>query len=780
MIKIQTPRLILFVISLVLTVNAYAQPGLVSYWPGDGNASDVAGGNSGILLNGANYRPGASGQAFSFDGVDDLFQASTNGFPTYDGDRTLAMWVKVDAPVAGDAIFGGYGAFGTTYAVYSLGQSSNGTYASNGGGGIGGPGLLPGRWYHIAATNVTSHLTLYLDGNVIGQTDLAISTPAGTQFYSGRIAGAVGDNTRLKGAVDEIRVFDRALSASEIQGLYNQISPPPPEVTSGLVSYWPADGNTNDAIGSNNGTLLNGATYRTGVSGQAFSFDGVDDWFEAPTNSFPTNNWERTLAMWVKVDAPVTQEAFFGGYGAFGLTYSTYHLGAGSGLFASSWGTGVGGPSLQSGRWYHVAVTNVLDVLTLYLDGNVVATAHNIAVSTPYGTQFYSGRIPGTNGDIRRLKGAVDEIRVYNRSLTASEIHSLVPADSTPPVVTPTVSGTQGNNGWYTSDVGVSWSVEDGESAMSSSTGCITSNITTDTVGLTFTCSATSVGGTGTESVTIKRDAAAPSVSCAAADGNWHASDASIACTASDAISGLSASGDGSFNLSTSVPAGSETANAITGSRQVCDAAGNCAAAGPVSGNKIDKKAPVITVTAPTAGSYLLNQAVAVGFTCVDGGSGVANCTGTTVNGGALDTISAGAKTFTVSSTDNAGNAASPTNVNYSVNFGITVLFDQTKAHKSGSTVPIKIRLVDANGANVSSAATIVHAVSVIQTSSQASTTLDDAGNSNPDLDFRYDAGLGGYIFNLKTTGYGTGTYLLNFVAGNSPTVYSVGFQVRQ
>ena len=94
--------------------------------------------------------------------------------------------------------------------------------------------------------------------------------------------------------------------------------------------------------------------------------------------------------------------------------------------------------------------------------------------------------------------------------------------------------------------------------------------------------------------------------------------------------------------------------------------------------------------------------------------------------------------------------------------------------------MPIKILLVDAGGANVSSSATIAHAVSVIQTGSQGSAALEDAGNSNPDFDFRYDQTLGGYIFNLETKGFGTGTYQLNFVAGNSPMIYSMSFQVRK
>jgi hypothetical protein len=190
--------------------------------------------------------------------------------------------------------------------------------------------------------------------------------------------------------------------------------------------------------------------------------------------------------------------------------------------------------------------------------------------------------------------------------------------------------------------------------------------------------------------------------------------------------------------------------------------------------------APTISVTSPTAGSYLLNQIATIDFSCTDSLSGVASCTGSSPNGSALDTASIGAKSVTVTATDLAGNTSLPTVVNYTVGYGIVALYDQTKTHKSGSTIPIKIRLVDANGANVSSVSTVIHAVSVIQISSQASTNFEDSGNSNPDFDFRYDASLCGYIFNLKTTGFGTGSYLMNFLAGNGSTVYSVGFQVRQ
>jgi hypothetical protein len=115
--------------------------------------------------------------------------------------------------------------------------------------------------------------------------------------------------------------------------------------------------------------------------------------------------------------------------------------------------------------------------------------------------------------------------------------------DNTPPLITPSIGGTLGNNGWYTSDVTVSWSVVDNESTITSSP-CTSTTIDEDTAGTTLTCSATSAGGTASESVTIKRDATDPEVSL---EGDLLDSDSyyywfvpeAPTCAASDAMSGL-------------------------------------------------------------------------------------------------------------------------------------------------------------------------------------------------------------------------------------------------
>ena len=162
-----------------------------------------------------------------------------------------------------------------------------------------------------------------------------------------------------------------------------------------------------------------------------------------------------------------------------------------------------------------------------------------------------------------------------------------------------------------------------------------------------------------------KIDRKQPDVACDTADGQWHAANVSIACTATDTGSGLANASQASFALQTSVAAGSEDANASTGSVEVCDAVGNCATAGPVTGNKIDRKQPTITLTTPADGANyaVIGPAVVVSYACSDAGSGVASCTGTQPDGSTLPTglFALGTHTFTVTATDNVGNVTTVT-----------------------------------------------------------------------------------------------------------------------
>ena len=114
--------------------------------------------------------------------------------------------------------------------------------------------------------------------------------------------------------------------------------------------------------------------------------------------------------------------------------------------------------------------------------------------------------------------------------------------------------------------------------------------------------------------------------------------------------------------------------------------------------------------------------------------------------------------------------------------YSVCLLYDPTKAVHSGATIPLKLQLCDGSGNDLSSSSITVHAISVTQISTSSSGAVENAGNSNPDSDFRFDATLGstgGYIFNLKTTGLSTGTYKVNFTVTGDTFVYATNFEVK-
>jgi hypothetical protein len=114
--------------------------------------------------------------------------------------------------------------------------------------------------------------------------------------------------------------------------------------------------------------------------------------------------------------------------------------------------------------------------------------------------------------------------------------------DTTPPVITPSVAPPtpDGSNGWYRGSPTVSFHVEDDESAIQSTSGCDPVVVSTDTApaGRLLTCTATSAGGTSSKSVTIKRDATPPTVTCGAEPTFVLGGTGTVSASVTDASSG--------------------------------------------------------------------------------------------------------------------------------------------------------------------------------------------------------------------------------------------------
>jgi hypothetical protein len=278
---------------------------------------------------------------------------------------------------------------------------------------------------------------------------------------------------------------------------------------------------------------------------------------------------------------------------------------------------------------------------------------------------------------------------------------------------------------------------------------------------------------------TIPIDRTPPRVACGAPDNRWHADNINVVCVAKDDGVGLVSAADAAFALTTAVEPGAETATADTDTKAICDVAANCFVTGPIGPSKIDRKAPAIIIASPAANAaYVLNQSVAAAFQCADAGSGVAACDGAAPSGGRVPTGAVGTSAFSVTAADQVGNASSAS-IRYAVTYGILPLYDQARASESGSTIPIKVRLIDAAGANHSSLAIVVTARSVGAAGTRASTTAQHPGNATTQGTFRYDATLDGYIFNLISKGLAAGTYEMSFVVSDDPIEHAVSFRVR-
>ena len=241
-----------------------------------------------------------------------------------------------------------------------------------------------------------------------------------------------------------------------------------------------------------------------------------------------------------------------------------------------------------------------------------------------------AGNSSGSAVDQRGYARTFDNPTVTNGSdgtdIGAYESDSAPPAvDSTPPIITPSVTGPAGSNGWYVGDTTVSWTVTDAESTISSSSGCDATTIITDTSGLTLTCSATSLGGTSSTSVTIRRDTTPPGASAVATPpanaNNWRNTDVTVSFSGTDALSG-------GVTCDPDVVISTQGTN-LSASGRCRDAAGNQSALATAAGINIDKTPPTAAATAtppPNTNGWRKTN-VTVSFSGSDALSGGVTCT---------------------------------------------------------------------------------------------------------------------------------------------------------
>ncbi len=206
-----------------------------------------------------------------------------------------------------------------------------------------------------------------------------------------------------------------------------------------------------------------------------------------------------------------------------------------------------------------------------------------------------------------------------------------VPGDPTPPVVTPLLFGTLGNNGWYVTNVTLNWRVEDPESQILETQGCDARTLVNDTVGMQFTCYARSDGGETTVTITIRLDKTAPTVTATPArapDSNgWYNHSLAVSFNGTDATSGIESC------VPPQTYSGPDNANAsVSGSCR--DRAGNTTVRS--FSLSYDATAPQVTGATPSRPSDRngwYNHDLTISFAGTDATSGIESCTQVSYSG---------------------------------------------------------------------------------------------------------------------------------------------------
>jgi uncharacterized repeat protein (TIGR01451 family) len=465
---------------------ASAPQSIVGWWPGEGNTNDIVGGNNGTRQNGALFGAGKVGQALSLDGADDYVNIPDSAsLDAITGAITVEGWINPQIPPSPP--LGGVGAGraaifarrdpnlkesfeldiradGRIEVVVGTTNSSTSVFVSS------NPVIqYDNQWKHVAATAnlATGIAKAYVNGQ-----EVPLSTEFGPTIFTGQLnnvsnlfigrrqdisdagEGAAGA-AYYKGLIDEVSLYNRALTASEVQAIYNadaagKCAPAVPTCApapAGAVGGWAGDADAYDFSGNaNDGTLQNGATFAPGKVGQAFDLTHGLDRVEiphSPSLNFTTSD-EYSVDFWMKTQPhtnahPALVEKwseFTNGSYPYVVRLNTGQYGPLGTIFVAAF-DGTNTRSVDSVRrmddnaWHHVAAVfrHSQKKLEVYVDGSldnssVYTTLGSISNGDPLSLGIRPSPDASREADFN-YDGLLDEVAIYGRALSAADIQAI-------------------------------------------------------------------------------------------------------------------------------------------------------------------------------------------------------------------------------------------------------------------------------------------------------------------------------------------------------------------
>jgi hypothetical protein len=402
---------------------------LVGWWKADGNALDSARAHHGTMTSqGVSFFQGKVGQAFLAQGGSVRIPSST-AFET--PGISMQMWVQSVNPGPFKYLAAKSRPGWASYALYTSDSGGLAFFASTAGALSLSPraqaeNVWNGAWHQVTGTYDGSTVRLYVDGLEVG-TGIAAT---GDIDYSSELnngAFIIGNDPSFgfgySGGIDEVKLFDRALTAEEVLNSYK---------ATGIVSWWRAEENTDDSLGANHGTAVGTVNYVGGaLAGRAFQTSGGLVRINDAASLRPA---AQVSVMTVVSAAPPGANKYIisKSLSATDASYALRTDSAGGLVFAVNVNGGAvlspsAPPSLVWDAEFHL-VAGVYDgqKARLFVDGAEVGSGTAATGSIQYGTGFNSGDL--ILGDFASSPGAanyagiLDDIRIWNVGLTAEGV----------------------------------------------------------------------------------------------------------------------------------------------------------------------------------------------------------------------------------------------------------------------------------------------------------------------------------------------------------------------
>ncbi len=430
--------------------------GLVGYWSFNDATSTVATdfsgrGNTGTLNSfsapataSSGWGSGKFGPGLNFDGTSDYVSINGVANDIVETSFAVSLWLKcadhggVDRDLVASSHSGGGANFElyiSSANLFSIWDGSQG--ASEITSSISG---CDSRWHHAVYSRSGATGTLYVDGISQGTHSSSDVFAVDDLWSIGQTYASLIPDFFFQGTIDDVRIYSRPLSGTEVLNLYNSGSARINSsqnnlVTNGLLGMWSFDSRdmtssiAYDRSGSaNNGTLV-GATRTLGKIGQALSFDGINDYVTTTDIDFATGGW--TLSAWIKTttSGSLTRVLSKGQNGAG--TPQLWFLVELDGTMSMGWYTSspfedisaVSAVPVNDGNWHHVVAVVGATTIQMYVDG-VASGSPASHDGTPV-TNNDPWLIGSLQGTLEFFNGKIDEVRIYNRDISASEIKTL-------------------------------------------------------------------------------------------------------------------------------------------------------------------------------------------------------------------------------------------------------------------------------------------------------------------------------------------------------------------